>query len=187
MILLKWAFDKWESNFNKLIKKVLIDYPENSISEEGLPIWNGNKKCPKVLEFDSLNQEHYNFVKSSAIILAKVYSINELITDDEIIVKLMNKFKKLNDVDQEICLHELKNDLNLIQNLKYSIIPIEFDKDVDLHMDFIVNCSNLRAENYNILKADKNKSKLISGRIIPAIATTTSLVVGLNCIELYKV
>ena len=182
-----WAINKWKLNFNRLIKNILKDFPENSMSEEGIPIWSGIKKCPKVLEFDSTNLEHLNFIKSSATLLAKVYSINELITEDEKIIELIDKFKKINDVDQDIDLDELKNELNLIKNLKYNLRPLEFDKDIDLHMDFIVNCSNLRAENYNILKADKYKSKLIAGRIIPAIATTTSLVVGLNCIELYKV
>ncbi|KAK7201298.1 ubiquitin-activating enzyme E1 [Novymonas esmeraldas] len=66
---------------------------------------------------------------------------------------------------------------------------LEFEKDDDdnFQIDFVAAASNLRAANYAIPTQDRMKVKLVAGKIIPAIATTTSAVTGLALIELFKV
>lgn len=67
--------------------------------------------------------------------------------------------------------------------------PVDFEKDDDdnFHIDFITAAANLRASNYAIKPQDRLKVKMVAGKIIPAIATTTAAVTGLALIEFYKV
>lgn len=73
-------------------------------------------------------------------------------------------------------------------NLPGELLPAEFEKDDDsnFHIDFINAASNLRARNYKITECDRNRTKMIAGKIIPAIATTTAMITGIVSNEIYK-
>lgn len=69
---------------------------------------------------------------------------------------------------------------------KPNVVEFEKDDPTNFHIEFMAGVSNLRARNYKIEEVDNFKVKLIAGKIIPAIATTTAMVVGAVGIEIIK-
>lgn len=69
---------------------------------------------------------------------------------------------------------------------KWNLTEFEKDDPTNFHIEFVAGVSNLRARNYKIEEVDNFKVKLIAGKIIPAIATTTAMVVGAVGIEILK-
>jgi ubiquitin-activating enzyme E1 len=76
---------------------------------------------------------------------------------------------------------------SVVQNDKAVALDFEKDDDDNFHIDFVTAASNLRAINYSIPPRDRMHVKMVAGKIIPAIATTTASVTGLALIEFFKV
>jgi len=90
--------------------------------------------------------------------------------------------------DEEEKLAALMTELKAAISNKMELQAIEFEKDdeTNYHIDFIHNCAQIRARNYKINECDFGKTKMIAGRIIPAIATTTAMITGCVAAEFYK-
>ena len=209
---IEWARTQFEKQYNNAIQQLLHNFPKDSKTSSGQPFWSGPKRAPDPLKFDANNPTHYTFIVAAANLHAFNYKIKGT-SDRSHIVPVLDhmmvpEFKP--DPGVKIQADDKEPDPNaengtmddneqldaIVKKLpqpetlgKFRLESVEFEKDDDtnFHIDFITAASNLRAENYKIVTADRHKIKFIAGKIIPAIATTTALVTGLVVLELYKI
>lgn len=200
----------WQDLFSSTIMQLLFNFPPDHKTMSGADFWSGTKRCPHPLEFNVNDASHLDFVMATANLRAFIYGIPQCRDANKIITLIravqVPPFTPKAGVRIEVTESEVQNrpsamlDNNrlaelqkMLSNFKpskddnFNVIEFEKDDDTNFHMDFITAASNCRAECYDIPPADKLKSKLIAGKIIPAIATTTALVAGLACLELYKI
>lgn len=181
------------------INLLLYEFPSDLKNEDGSKFWSGSKRIPNPIKFNVNNQYCFNFSKYYSILLAR--AINVEINDDEKFIRNSlekvkfqefippsNKIMTKEEEDNKILsLKNYFNNYNIQKIEKNKIIPEKFEKDNDSnnHVFFVNLCTNLRAENYRIPKSDEQNTKMIAGRIVPAIASTTATITGFACMQLY--
>ncbi|XP_055705856.1 ubiquitin-like modifier-activating enzyme 1 [Phlebotomus papatasi] len=206
----KWARFHWQEQYSNQIQQLLFNFPAEQTTSSGEPFWSGPKRCPSPLVFDPNDSLHLSYIYAAANLKAEMYGIPQERNKDvvrEIVstiqvpqfvprsgvkiavtdAALQQEQNGSDNIDHDR-VKEILTELGKMGKPNFRITPLEFEKDDDtnLHMDFIVAASNLRATNYKIQPADRHKSKLIAGKIIPAIATTTSVVAGFAVLEIFK-
>lgn len=207
-----WGRLLFEAEYNNAIQQLLLVYPADKVDESGNKFWSGAKRVPKPVEFDIKDDLHLDFVVAAANLLAFNFNIeqttdravfrahiptvtiepfvpsgNVKIAATEEEAKELAKAAVSDDHDTQVAsvVAELPKP-EALSDFKLQVVDFEKDDDTNFHMDFITACSNLRARNYSIKEESKHQTKFIAGKIIPAIATTTAMVTGLVCLEMYK-
>lgn len=203
----RFVYNQFYSEYNHQIQILLNKFPLDYKTENNLLFWSGARRCPHVLNFDPADELTLNYIYTISNIWANIFNIKPNIHKKSDYLKILlnlnppdflDKNIPVSESDEKIRVENLiksTNILDLINSLpkisnpnKIKITPQEFDKDseTNYHIDFIYCVANLRALNYNIKPVDKLTAKGIAGKIIPALATTTSVIAGLVTIEIIK-
>eukprot|EP00239_Pterosperma_sp_CCMP1384_P001938 CAMPEP_0197849798 /NCGR_PEP_ID=MMETSP1438-20131217/13250_1 /TAXON_ID=1461541 /ORGANISM="Pterosperma sp., Strain CCMP1384" /LENGTH=1008 /DNA_ID=CAMNT_0043462637 /DNA_START=225 /DNA_END=3251 /DNA_ORIENTATION=+ len=208
-----WARRMFQEYFFNKISQLTFTFPEDAKTSTGALFWSAPKRFPSVVKFSTSNPSHLMFVRAGANLMAEAHGVDREELSDDALAALINSVQiedfvpksgvkietdpkatasSAGSMDDETIiadmLKKLEEGTKDLVGGSHKIAPISFEKDDDtnFHMDFITAMANMRAVNYQITEVDKLQAKLIAGRIIPAIATTTAMATGLVCLDLYK-
>jgi len=180
------------------------------------PFWHGHKRFPQIGEWDATNEKYIEFVyHSTNILVNQVFELKTKV-DESTIKKICQEFKpavwefsggkiEVEEDENEDGKEEKKeedygdDDVKELEKLRETLKAVDvsamadlksadFEKDDEKnhHIDIITSATNLRAWNYRIKETNAAHCRMIAGKIIPAIATTTACITGFIGLEVMK-
>jgi len=195
----EWAADMFTENYINSINQLLHTFKPDHEVAPGVLFWSAGKRCPKPITWDPNNQIILDYIEASSHLLARISGLEDNFSREDVYQMIKDyKVKEFVPIEMKIA----ASDSEIVKNQVYgeniqvglntdfisTYVSQEFEKDDDSnwHINWITAASNIRALNYGIPVVDRQQTKGIAGRIIPAIATTTSAVSGLILLEVLK-
>ena len=163
-------------NYIKVFIKILshalgLEFKDNELSEENIKKICAQIKLPE-FKIKKINENEINQGSNDNEQNQNENPEENQKISDEISKNINDILDKLEKIDEK------KYDFNKINPEKF-----EKDHDENGHIDFIHFSSCLRAKNYDIQSFERNKTKIISGKIIPTILTSTASIAGIASLQ----
>jgi ubiquitin-activating enzyme E1 len=177
------------------------------------PFWGGKKRFPNVAALDLADQLHFDYffsatnlflfimglepVRDQAQFRSMLASVDLSVADWEPPAETVDVSEEEAKTEEAAASDEdMKEFEQLVSEARalaasgdvktMQVAEFEKDDDTNFHIDFITASSNMRAWNYRVVLGTRLKTKVIAGKIIAALASTTAMITGLCSLEFYK-
>ncbi|AFZ79661.1 ubiquitin-protein ligase, putative [Theileria equi strain WA] len=197
--LLKISAELFNQYFVNDIQQLLYSFPKDHVTSEGQKFWSPPKRVPSPLTFSLEDKVVSTFIIAASQVFSQmlgltieVFPSDLTCLGDLVFPEFAPRVIKLSQDNLNLEIEKVSVDTSLLNTIRshqktsLSLVQFEKDDDTNFHVDFIWAAAVLRCRNYSIQECDKMKAKLISGKIIPAIATTTAMIGGLVTLEFIK-
>ncbi len=189
--IIRFAIKLYNFFFVDEINKILLDFPKDYKNKDGDLYWSGSKRMPHPIIFNYENEFCRIFISNIIIYLSKIFNfqvdetnIQLLLNEIEIPTFIIHENKNIEELknifnDILIKSFQLKEEINKIKK-------IEFEKEDNIQISIIHSISNLKAANFDIPQSSFINTKLIVGKIIPSIPTSTASVGGIVSLQIFS-
>ncbi|KAI5126325.1 ubiquitin-activating enzyme E1 [Nematocida parisii] len=171
----KEAVRLFQERFTEGPEKLCDSFPRDHVTEEGTPFWVPPKRMPVPETLSFTDPLHTGYLRSTYYLICRTLGVPGDVPYDDALQ--MYQHPETSPTTRTPPQDSDRPTVTLTEE--------EFEKDsaTNSHVEYVAFASNIRARVYGIPSLDVLEVKRISGRIIPAIATTTSVVSGLAVLE----